>query len=68
MSEAAAEAPVVARELARNFGKAAAVRNVSFEVARGEIFGLVGPDGAGKSTIMRMLAGVLPPRRRADPP
>jgi ABC-2 type transport system ATP-binding protein len=37
------------------------VQNVNFAVTRGEIFGLVGPDGAGKSTIMRMLAGVLRP-------
>ncbi|HTY50290.1 MAG TPA: ABC transporter ATP-binding protein [Steroidobacteraceae bacterium] len=61
MSEAVAQPPVVARAVVRNFGPVAAVRNVSFEVPRGEIFGLVGPDGAGKSTIMRMLAGVLPP-------
>src|SRR6202041_2441381 len=38
-----------------------AVRGVDLAVMRGEIFGLVGPDGAGKSTIMRMLAGVLAP-------
>jgi ABC-2 type transport system ATP-binding protein len=61
VSETAAEPPVVAQAVVRNFGEVTAVRNVSFEVARGEIFGLVGPDGAGKSTIMRMLAGVLPP-------
>src|SRR6185436_7445346 len=34
---------------------------VSFEVARGELFGVVGPDGAGKTTLLRMLAGILPP-------
>ena len=47
--------------LSRSFGAMKAVQNVSFQVARGEIFGLVGPDGAGKTTIMRMLAGILPP-------
>jgi len=36
-----------------------AVRNVSFEVSRGEIFGLIGPDGAGKTSIIQILAGVL---------
>jgi ABC-type multidrug transport system ATPase subunit len=36
-----------------------AVRNVSFEVRRGEIFGLIGPDGAGKTSIIQILAGVL---------
>ena len=51
----------MARGVTRSFGPIAAIRSASFEVARGEIFGLVGPDGAGKSTIMRMLAGVLPP-------
>lgn len=61
MSEPEAAPPVAARGVVRKFGPVTAVRGVSFEVARGEIFGLVGPDGAGKSTIMRMLAGVLAP-------
>jgi ABC-2 type transport system ATP-binding protein len=52
---------VFADGLSRRFGPVEAVREASFAVARGEIFGLVGPDGAGKTTIMRMLAGVLPP-------
>jgi ABC-2 type transport system ATP-binding protein len=52
---------VRAQGLCRRFGPVDAVHDVSFTVARGEIFGLVGPDGAGKTTIMRMLAGVLPP-------
>ncbi|KVE35961.1 ABC transporter ATP-binding protein [Burkholderia sp. BDU5] len=55
-------APTVRVEhVARRFGAVDAVRDVSFAVARGEIFGLVGPDGAGKTTLMRMLAGVLRP-------
>lgn len=60
---AAAPAPATVRveHVARRFGTVDAVRDVSFEVARGEIFGLVGPDGAGKTTLMRMLAGVLRP-------
>ena len=41
--------------------KVAAVDGLSFAVSRGEIFGLVGPDGAGKTTTMRMLAGVMQP-------
>ncbi len=49
------------RGLVRRFGAVSAVRDVNIEIARGEIFGLVGPDGAGKTTIMRMLAGVLRP-------
>ena len=52
---------VTARELSRRFAEITAVNRLSFTVNRGEIFGLVGPDGAGKTTIMRMLAGVLPP-------
>jgi len=47
--------------LTKRFGAVHAVRGVDFEVAAGEIFGLVGPDGAGKTTTMRMLAGVLRP-------
>jgi ABC-2 type transport system ATP-binding protein len=56
-------APIVAVDaLTKRFAEnLAAVNGLSFAVARGEIFGLVGPDGAGKTTTMRMLAGVLPP-------
>ena len=49
------------RELVKAFGDIVAVDHLSFSVRRGEIFGLVGPDGAGKTTTMRMLAGILPP-------
>ncbi|WP_136523813.1 ABC transporter ATP-binding protein [Geomonas ferrireducens] len=47
--------------LTKSFPDVRAVDGLSFKVARGEIFGLVGPDGAGKTTTMRMLAGVLAP-------
>ena len=54
-------APVVqVHELVRRFGDFIAVDHVSFEVARGEIFGLLGPNGAGKTTTFRMLCGLLP--------
>jgi ABC-2 type transport system ATP-binding protein len=49
------------RSLTRRFGALTAVDALSFEVAKGELFGLVGPDGAGKTTTLRMLAGVLAP-------
>jgi ABC-2 type transport system ATP-binding protein len=57
---APADAAVVASELTKRFGAITAVDKLSFSVARGEIFGLVGPDGAGKTTVLRMLAGVMP--------
>ena len=47
--------------LRRTFGPVVAVDTLDLEVANGEIFGLVGPDGAGKSTTMRMLTGILTP-------
>jgi ABC-2 type transport system ATP-binding protein len=47
--------------LTRRFGALTAVDGLSFAVAPGELFGLVGPDGAGKTTTLRMLAGVLRP-------
>ncbi|HPS59316.1 MAG TPA: ABC transporter ATP-binding protein [Spirochaetota bacterium] len=46
-------------DLHKRFGETDAVNNLSFSVARGEIFGIVGPDGAGKSTLLRLLAGIL---------
>jgi ABC-2 type transport system ATP-binding protein len=52
---------VAVRGLARSFGEKQAVAGLDFTVARGELFGLVGPDGAGKTTTLRMLAGVLKP-------
>lgn len=55
------DAAVIVDKVSRSFGPATVVRDVSFSVSPGEIFGLVGPDGAGKTTLMRMLAGVLQP-------
>ncbi len=64
MKTDAAPAAVSVRGLTRSFGARAerlAVAGLDFEVAPGELFGLVGPDGAGKTTTLRMLAGVLRP-------
>lgn len=47
--------------LTRRYGDTTAVDAVSFEVRTGEVFGLLGPDGAGKTTLFRMLATVLEP-------
>jgi len=54
-------ASIEVRGLARRFGETIAVAGLDFDVAPGELFGLVGPDGAGKTTTLRMLAGVLRP-------
>jgi ABC-2 type transport system ATP-binding protein len=51
---------VVVKDLFRYFGDFAAVKDVSFSVRKGEIFGLLGANGAGKSTTFRMLCGLLP--------
>jgi ABC-2 type transport system ATP-binding protein len=52
---------IVLAGLKKSFPGVRAVDNLSFKVYPGEIFGLVGPDGAGKTTTLRMLAGVMPP-------
>src|SRR5574338_611102 len=47
--------------LYKSYGKIEAVKGISLEVAEGEMFGLVGPDGAGKTTTIRILCGLLSP-------
>jgi len=54
------EAVIKIERLQRRFGDFYAVKDVSFEVRRGEVFGLLGANGAGKSTTFRMLCGLLP--------
>ncbi len=57
---ASAPAPALeARDLVRRFGEVTALDGLSFAVGRGELFGLVGPDGAGKTTAIRALAGLV---------
>jgi ABC-2 type transport system ATP-binding protein len=56
-----AAAAIAVRELTRRFGRFVAVDRVSFDVRRGEIFGFLGSNGAGKSTTIRMLCGLLEP-------
>ena len=54
------EPAIVARHLAKRFGDFTAVRDVNFEIERGEIFGFLGSNGCGKTTTMKMLTGLLP--------
>ncbi|MFN7963383.1 MAG: ABC transporter ATP-binding protein [Thermoanaerobaculia bacterium] len=56
-----AETVIEARELTRTFGAFTAVDRISFAVAEGEIFGFLGANGAGKTTAIRMLIGLLRP-------
>ncbi|HEX2950819.1 MAG TPA: ATP-binding cassette domain-containing protein, partial [Armatimonadota bacterium] len=56
------DAPAVeVRDLVKRFGQFVAVNHISFSVPRGEIFGFLGSNGAGKSTTIRMLCGLLVP-------
>jgi ABC-type multidrug transport system ATPase subunit len=48
-----------ARHFCKSYGHLQAVRDVSFSVYRGEIFGLIGPDGGGKTSLMRSLVSLL---------
>lgn len=49
------------RNLVKEYGETQAVKNISFNVAKGEILGFLGPNGAGKTTTMRMITGALSP-------
>lgn len=52
---------ITAQGLTKTFGEFVAVDGISFEVSRGEVFGFLGANGAGKTTAMRMLCGLLTP-------
>lgn len=52
---------IEARNIARRFGETEALKDISFEVNRGEIFGFIGPDGAGKTTLFRIITTLLLP-------
>ena len=52
---------ITVNELTRTFGSFVAVDHVSFDVGKGEVFGFLGSNGAGKSTTIRMLCGLLKP-------
>ena len=51
---------ISAEHLVRKFGQFTAVNDVSFQVRKGEIFGFLGPNGSGKTTVIKMLTGLLP--------
>jgi ABC-2 type transport system ATP-binding protein len=55
----AVERTIDVRGLSKRYGKLEAVRGITFEVNRGEMFGLIGPDGAGKTSTFQILAGVM---------
>ena len=58
---ATAVALLAVDDLTKRFGGVTAVSKISFEIAEGEILGLMGPNGAGKSTLFALLSGMLPP-------
>jgi len=51
--------PVILKQVNKNYGDIQAVKDVSIAINEGEIFGLIGPDGAGKTSIMRMIVSLL---------
>jgi ABC-2 type transport system ATP-binding protein len=61
MTGAAAPDAITARDLTRTFGDFTAVDRITFSVHAGEVFGFLGANGAGKTTAMRMLTGLLAP-------
>ena len=52
---------IVISNISKNYGEIKALKNISLEINKGELFGLIGPDGAGKTTLMRILTTVMVP-------
>jgi ABC-2 type transport system ATP-binding protein len=59
MQENNSSPAIMVNDLHKSYGPTHAVRGISFRVNRGEIFGMIGPDGAGKTTTFQILAGVM---------
>ncbi|MDH4286724.1 MAG: ATP-binding cassette domain-containing protein, partial [Gallionella sp.] len=59
--QSASDITLSARNLTRSFGSRQVIHNVSLEIRRGEVLGLLGHNGAGKSTTLQMLTGCLLP-------
>jgi ABC-2 type transport system ATP-binding protein len=55
-----AEIVIRVRDLRKSYGKLEAVKGIDLDIERGEIFGLIGPDGAGKTSVFQILGGVMP--------
>jgi ABC-type multidrug transport system ATPase subunit len=60
LPQAGTDVAILAKHLVRKFGDFTAVNDVSFQVKKGEIFGFLGPNGSGKTTVIKMLTGLLP--------
>ena len=52
---------IVVNNVSKSYGKLQALSDVSFSVSKGEVFGLIGPDGAGKTSMFRILCSLLLP-------
>jgi ABC-2 type transport system ATP-binding protein len=59
LADAAGSPAIQIADLWKRYGPVEAVRGISFDVARGEIFGVIGPDGAGKTSMFQIVAGVM---------
>ena len=54
---------LIVKDLWKNYAKTVAVRGLTFEISRGEFFGLLGPNGSGKTTTIGLLSGLIEPNR-----
>ncbi|MFA5782743.1 MAG: ATP-binding cassette domain-containing protein, partial [Bacteroidales bacterium] len=54
-------ASVIVEKVEKSYGKIKALSEISFSVEKGELFGIIGPDGAGKTTLFRIMATLLKP-------
>jgi ABC-2 type transport system ATP-binding protein len=57
----AADRVITVEDVRKSFGATVALNGISFDVARGEMFGVIGPDGAGKTSLLRLICGLLRP-------